>query len=242
MRWKEILRSVLNRQGYDIRRYVASCGQNTNVLDLAVRCRLSAAASDRFFLVQIGANDGELDDPVCSLIKRHRLAGVLVEPMPECFARLRENYADQPQIALENCAIAQEDGHRELFRIRRGAYPHLPKAECMASFDRKVFSHCGKLLPGVERHIEVIQVPTMTVASLAAKHGIDHLDLVQVDTEGFDFEIIKLLLEAKLLPNIIHYEHFHLSAQDQRACRQRLMEHGYTFSHTPLDTLAVRNV
>jgi hypothetical protein len=43
-----------------------------------------------------------------------------------------------------------------------------------------------------DRHLpsECRRVRTMTFASLARTHGIEKLDLVAVDTEGYDFEIL----------------------------------------------------
>lgn len=48
-----------------------------------------------FFFRQIGANDGVLGDPLHDSVLRHKLTGLLVEPLPNLCERLKANYAGQ---------------------------------------------------------------------------------------------------------------------------------------------------
>src|SRR5262249_35234617 len=111
-RLRSLVRQSLNRFGYDVVRYAGeSCDHPLNVLEIAVRERLQRQTD--FFFVQVGANDGVRSDPLRSLVLEHRLAGLLIEPLPDQYARLRENYAGQPQLRFENCAVAEHDGTRD---------------------------------------------------------------------------------------------------------------------------------
>ena len=62
-------------------------------------------------LVQIGANDGIVDDPLREFLLRGLWRGVLVEPVPYLFERLRRNYSSRPDLAFANVAIASQRGH-----------------------------------------------------------------------------------------------------------------------------------
>jgi hypothetical protein len=73
---------------------------------------------DRFFFVQIGAYDGREHDPIQAFVRRCRWRGILVEPQPEAFERLRRNYAGSPGLIFENVAIADHEGSLPLFMIK----------------------------------------------------------------------------------------------------------------------------
>src|SRR5262245_8462683 len=73
-----------------------------------------------FVLLQIGAFDGVGDDDLRELVATHQLRGLLVEPQPSVFGRLRQTYRDQPQVTLLQAAIAEREGTRE-FYCRRDA-------------------------------------------------------------------------------------------------------------------------
>ena len=81
-------------------------------------------------------------------------------------------------------------------------------------------------------------MPTVRFANLLARHKVTAIDLLQIDAEGFDFEVIKMLDLRAMKPAIIHYEHFHLSPADRRAANEYLAEHGYRFWSAGLDTTA----
>lgn len=232
------LRKWVNRFGYDVRRYVPFKVQPIDVFELAVRCRRNA--SPDFFFVQVGANDGAMLDPIYPLVKEFRLKGLLVEPMPDFAKRLRENYLDQPQLVFEECAISTENGERELFRLRQGAY-NSPYAGGLASFDRNVLIRHSWAYPNVEKNIEVLRVPTLTISSLFAKHGVKEVDLLLIDTEGFDAEVVRMVLAAGIRPAILQYEHRHLSVDEMDKTCSALAGQGYSFHFTRFDTLAILN-
>ena len=235
--FKRLVRQLLNPLGYDLRRYAATHGDDINVLQLAVQVRLSLTPS--FFFVQIGANDGRMQDPLYHLITTYGLAGVLVEPIPDLFEELRANYSDQEQLRFENCAISDHDGTRELFRFRDAQSLH-PAAAGIASFSRQELLRYKRHLPGSQDRIESLMVPTFSLTSLFERHEIDHLDLLQIDTEGYDWEIIQMMLKTPIRPCIVAYERINLDNRDQDACRRALDAAGYVFADTGLDTVALR--
>mgnify|MGYP001296139908 CR=1 FL=1 len=83
--------------------------------------------------------------------------------------------------------------------------------------------------------------PPPAIKDLLAKHGIARPNLLQIDTEGFDFEVIKMIDWANP-PDLIHYETVHLSVSDRKAAWELLRANGYRlFATNVYNTLAVRS-
>lgn len=234
---KSLLRGVLRRFGYDIVRHVPMPENPFEVLPLVVDARVAAGKPVR--VLQIGANDGLRNDPVRPLVLRHRLPALFVEPLPDLFERLRANYADQPDVSFERCAVGERSGIGTLYRVRPD--PDLPEwLQGIASFDRSHLSSAKFGFPGLESRVESVQVPVSTIPELLEKHGIAACDLLQIDTEGLDTRIVHWALDAGLRPAIIHYEFAHTPPDRRARCKSRLADLGYAFIDVGRDTLAVR--
>lgn len=180
-----------------------------------------------FTFLQIGAYDGVGDDDLGQLIRAHRLRGVLVEPQAEAFARLQRTYRGQPQVVLLEAAIAEREGTRQLY-CRRG------EASMAASFDRRHLRRHG--IPDSE--IVAQHVTCHTVESALSAAGLEHVDLVQIDAEGFDWPIIRSINFARMRPAIVRFEYRNLRAADADACLAHLAAHGYQFLIEPRDIIA----
>jgi hypothetical protein len=84
----------------------------------------------------------------------------------------------------------------------------------------------------VEDCIEANIVPAITFPSLIEKYDVEGYGLLQIDTEGFDYEVIKAAGIDRYRPALINYEHAHLSSADQRECGRYLSRLGYhMFAH-----------
>ena len=234
--FKETIKRILRQWGYEIRRYTGVNAPSVNLFEMAVRFGLSIRPN--LFFLQIGANDGRMDDPVFLLVLRYRLSGLLVEPMPDAFRQLRQNYAGQDQLLFENCAVDVCNGQRTLYRVQSRIYED-ERADGVAGFLRPALLQNRSVLPGLEKNLESITVKTMSMESLLEKHRVATVDILIVDTEGYDYEIVKLALSAGLRPSIVYYEHVHLSPVDQDACQRLLADYGYRFSNAGQNTLAI---
>jgi FkbM family methyltransferase len=175
-------------------------------------------SNPRLTFLQIGAFDGVSDDNMRELIVAHRLRGILVEPQPQAFARLKEVYRDQPQVTLLEAAIAERAGVRDLY-CQRGV------AAMTASFDR---AHLRK--HGIADHEIVVQpVACHTIESALRAGGLDRVDLIQIDAEGHDWPIIRSIDFARIRPQILRFEYRHMSRGDADACLGMLAAAGYRF-------------
>jgi FkbM family methyltransferase len=191
----------------------------------------------RAFFVEIGANDGQSFDQIGPLLADHEWRGIMVEPVPYMFEKLRATYAQYAGVACENAAIADRDGRMPFFHFAEAAPEErasLPDFyDALGSFSREtVLSHAPEL---ADRLVET-EVPTLTFESLLARHGAEDLDLLVIDTEGYDWEILRRIDFARWRPRLVLYEHFHLRANDRESARRRLEQRGYETLEEGLDT------
>ncbi len=183
----------------------------------------------RLTFLQIGAFDGVTEDDLYELIVAHELRGVLVEPQPAAFARLRQTYRDHPQVTLLQAAIAEREGIRELY-CRRG------EATMTASFDRDHLRRHG--IPDSE--IVAHETVCHTVESAIRAAGLRRVDLIQIDAEGYDWPIIRSIDLARLRPRIVRFEYRNMRPDDADACLTHLAAHGYRFLIETRDIIAHR--
>jgi FkbM family methyltransferase len=163
-------------------------------------------------------------------VTRYHWKGILVEPQADVFRELIENYRGEPQLAFERAAIAEEDGTARMYVPRtadRGG-------SVLATFDRDV------LVRRVGRHaaIDTLTVPTLSIRTLLRKHGVNVVDLLQIDAEGFDSEIIRMYDFSVAKPRIIRFEHINLSLCQRRESARRLRDLGYRMAKSSIDTVA----
>lgn len=208
------------------------------------------AARKDFFFVQIGAHEGQAGDPLCDLVIARGLPGVLVEPQPEIFARLRSNYAQHSQLRFEQAAIAPADGTVAFYRVdpefwRDNGLNPGSESEISSLDPGQIRFHVelfgGKALAARESEYLVCdQVPALTLKTLLARHGVDRYDLLQIDAEGFDYEILKMV-DWHNAPPLIQWETVHLKEADRVAAWDLVRAQGYRlFAPNTYNTLAVK--
>ncbi len=193
--------------------------------------------------VEIGSNDGEQHDHLRPFILDRGWTGVMVEPVPYVFARLEANYAGVDGVALENAAVAATAG-RMTFHHLRDASPEeratLPDwYDGVGSFDRATILSHAPQMPDIAERIVERDVEALTFAGLLERHGIRRLDVLVIDTEGYDAEIIRHIDFTAVAPRLIVYEHYHLPAADRAATRALLARAGYETLEEGFDTIGL---
>jgi FkbM family methyltransferase len=188
--------------------------------------RIADQAGHPLTVVQIGANDGEMGDPLHDVIVRYRWRGVLVEPLPHLFAALRSNYRGVPGIECEQSAIGTEEGTATMYAV--ASRPGDPVWTIgLSSMRREVILESADLIPDIAERIEETEVPVMRLDTLLAKHQVNHIDLLQIDTEGYDYEILKQIdFSRTWAPRHVIYEACHLGDSLEKA-RSMLRNAGY---------------
>lgn len=206
--------------------------------------RLIAAFARRYphaSFVQVGSNDGRKHDPLHDSLRRAEWSGVMVEPVAYVFERLRTNYGGMPRIRLENVAIAQQAGTLPFWHLAKADDPrHLPSwYDELGSFRKEVILTNRHLIPDIDSRLRCTEVECLTFNQLCERNALEHLDLVHVDTEGYDFEIVKSIDLTHMRPLLLIYEHKHLSRDDRAACEGRMRAAGYRLYAEKDDTWCI---
>jgi FkbM family methyltransferase len=192
--------------------------------------------------VKVGANDGISDDPVSDVLLACRAwKGLLIEPVPYIFERLRKNFGDKERFILDQVAIGADTGKAAFYHIDAKAVdsiPGLPSwSNGLGSFDR---NHIAKHLDGaltpfiVESTVEV-----RLLSDVLATHGIRDVHLLHIDAEGYDFEVLNTIDLAGQAPAAILIEHKHLSNAHRTELLSHLRKHGYRVDDNGGDFFAI---
>jgi FkbM family methyltransferase len=182
-------------------------------------------------IVQIGASDGSLHDPLADFLVSSDCRALLVEPLPGPFQRLAARHSSRPNISCRQVAIDESVGKRSIFTLSE----ECPYAgEQLSSFSREHLLRNGVK----ERHIRSIEVPTMPLPQLLEEENILAIDLLQVDTEGFDHVIVAMALGVEQKPRFINFEHLHFGKDVRSRLHEELRRAGYSWVLAGWDTLA----
>lgn len=184
---------------------------------------------EKIILIQIGANDGSdnffMEDPVRDLVKSNdRICAILVEPQKIEFENLKANYKGyEHRIEFVNVAISNKNGPVKLYKNihQNGTTGHssllLRQNESNTIFDEQSYE----------------TVKGITISKLLVGKN-KKVDILAIDTEGYDMEIIKQFIVEKIYPRIIYFEKpYPLDNND----RLGLVETGESASQILLDKL-----
>lgn len=200
--------------------------------------------------LQIGANDGFNGDPIHKFIKRYNWKGVMLEPQPDVYQKyLTKIHSKRPDIKTVNAALDLTDGTRTIYRL---AISNERWANGLSSFDkqqllskvknRRFLKHVkreGVSLPSNDEDLIVQHtIETISPESLLKKFGDQRINLVAIDTEGYDFEIIKMLDLKRINPDLILYEDENLDEETAKACKKYLHDHRYKTTTIRKDVIA----
>lgn len=196
------------------------------------------------FFVQVGSNDGIQGDPLHELIiSNESWKGIFIEPVGFLFDRLKQNYKESERFIFEKQAITPNRGTSKFFYVSERA-----KAEIgfflpywhdqLGSFSKEhILKHLGGIL---KPYILTEEIITLPLQDIFDKHRISQIDLLHIDTEGYDFKVLSTIDFSRYKPAVILYEHKHLSQVEKNAAKMLLKDNGYDCTQYGDDTLAIR--
>lgn len=142
-------------------------------------------------------------------------------------------YRNNKRIRCVNCVVSDTEGEVSFYCPKGSA------GSRVLDFQKSGLSKKSLIQAGLpEEDIEEIVVNSKTLSQIIKKTSYDRIHLLQIDTEGFDFEIVKLGLQLRWPPPIIHFESIHLSKSDKQDSRTLLVFEGYALIESETDTLA----
>jgi len=262
--WKRIFKSIVkklvNLYGYELIKV-----ENNKYQELIRLYYLKK--NKKFYFIQLGANDGKGADPLHDFIIDFKPSGILVEPQVDVFRELKNTYKKLNTLIFANIAIYKEDGEQEFYTIKESfrstlniyskinrsrkisSSPTQKSIKCNAtgigSFSKEhVVSYLRKVMGSIfnekkiDDYIETTYIRALSFETFIKTYNINHFDLLQIDIEGYDYEIIKMLDFKRFKPAIINYEHKNLTLRDRNECERFLKEMGYNLFKHGGDTCA----
>ncbi|WP_296620133.1 FkbM family methyltransferase [Marivirga sp.] len=207
---------------------------------------------DRPFVIQVGANDGINHDPIHKFVKRDKWRGLLIEPQPDVYRyQLFPLYLRDEGIFMENIAISDQISLMDMYKIsftrERWAtgLTTFHKPTLQDKVDRGdvdiIAKRKGIKVPASrEKYIDEVKVESKTFEFLRTKYQIKEVDVLQIDVEGFDFEVIKLYDLSLHKPKVIVFESRHLNDKEYAEAEQYFTDNGFLIKRVKGDSVAVR--
>lgn len=200
--------------------------------------------------VQIGAHNGLYDDNIASYRKESEWTCILVEPQIKLFRELQNLYEKDSKYILENSAISDEGGEKSLYKV---AFTDEEWATGLASFNkeallrsfqngyvqRQAANHSVAVPLNEEDWVVEDKINSITLSELLVKHNLSNIDILVIDTEGYDFEIIKTIDFRKNKPSVIMFEYSYFPIGDLKKCLQLFRRNNYFLYRSEWDILAV---
>jgi FkbM family methyltransferase len=232
------VRQTARKYGYEIRKAPFPNFRSVSVFELAIHY-LIAKHGEKLTFIEVGANDGKMGEALREFILKYHWKGILIEPQPDVFERLKANYAGlDDEFSFENVAISSNPAPIQMYRspTQKGDQG----SNTLATADQKI---AAKTLGLKSDELEKITVPTARLDDIVEKHGVTSLDILQIDTEGLDWDVLQTLDLTKTRPYLIRFEHGHLSPAVIGKMTEYLNEHGYpvNFGGYQEDSVALRN-
>jgi FkbM family methyltransferase len=210
---------------------------------------LDSISKNKFFIIQIGANDGTGDDPLRKFILRDNWHGVLIEPQESVFRDLQKLYSDKKGIDVLHAAVDSVSGTKKLFKYNFSNYrwanalssfniEHL-KSPKMVSYVTEMAKNEGIKLPNdIDSWITYEIVKTYSFTELSKLYSLNSVDLLVIDVEGYEFEILNTIPFSEVRIENILYESQHQDAKTKMSTEKLLNQHGYNLISLNRDTMA----
>ena len=172
---------------------------------IALKCLLQGMFNNKkFVLCQIGANDGVSADPIYDIIKENKnIEAHLVEPQQEAFKLLIKNYSNinnENRVYFYNYALTNTNDAVKLYKNTavNGTDGH----SSLLIRDLDVVNNIV-VAKYTENDYELVKGITCVVLNTKINKNID---VLVIDTEGYDVEIIKMYIENNIFPKVIYFE------------------------------------
>lgn len=156
--------------------------------------------------IQIGANDGIRFDPVFEFLRYNasKTNGLVVEPVEDYYNALVRNYSRFKKIITVHKAIHNTEKQLNIYRVSKKHETLVPEfALGIASFNPQHHKKTG--IP--EAYISSEKVNCISFQELLNTYEFWDANVLIIDTEGYDYEILKEIDFKHFKPFVIHFEH-----------------------------------
>jgi FkbM family methyltransferase len=154
-------------------------------------------------LIDVGFYLGEYYMNLDKKIKIMKVFGF--EPNPETFAKVKKKFLKNKKVEILNFALGNISSTKE-FNIN-----FEPSSSSFNSIDQSsnYFKKKNRILNifRFRKTNRSIQVKIKTLEEILVKNNVNEIDLMKIDTEGYEFKILKGLNKLISKVKVIHFEH-----------------------------------
>ena len=165
---------------------------------------------EKFDLIIIGAHNGSgLEE----LILKQKNRVLLIEPVNYNLQSLKNRFKDLSNIIFENVGVSDEKKKLKFYYVKESSVKKLGKewGSGIGSFKKKhLLDHHRKRFQITETDIEEVDVKIIVFNDLVEKYNISEIEYLFIDTEGYDYQIIKSIDFNKTKINKVKFEYKHL--------------------------------
>jgi FkbM family methyltransferase len=193
---------------------------------------LNKVYDQKVHCIQIGANDGQIADPLYPFLSQNKWSGVLIEPNPLYFKRVQALHADRHDIITLNVGASDSDGEMTLhYLAEEHEALYRENARGCASFDReRMVEALLKERPEAEDHVAEVTVALRPLKDILAEQKITRTDALVIDTEGHELSVLAGADLASLRPKVAIVENN--TRENKRQIVKVFKDLGYNcFSH-----------
>ena len=163
-----------------------------------------------FGLVVLGAHSGI---HLNKLISRYDNKNILlVEPVPYNYLELESVYGKSENIFISRNGIIDQNKIDSFYFVKKNSIPVLGKhwASQIGSFDKNhILNHKNKRFKIEDSDIDKIDIKFITFNDLIKEYSIGSIEMLQIDTEGAEYKIMKSINYDQLNINQILFESKH---------------------------------
>lgn len=207
--------------------------------------------------LQVGANDGKINDPIHRLILKYNWRVVFIEPQKFVFDILQnETYLNHTNKLFYNKAVSNHNGYQTMYSIgfSNSRWAHglssFLKSSIINAYNSGYVAKCAndhnEIIPEDKKlWIKETQTQCITFSTLLdeIEDFIDYeLDILLIDVEGFDYEILKMYPFDRLKPKLVIFEFHHLNKSDFDLACELLKNKNYSIELVGNDMLAHLNL
>ncbi len=242
---KKTINAILGYWGFSIQRKRENLFKSGGLLYPFAQTLLTSLNNEDFTVVQVGANlglDGTLNDPIKKFILNNpQIKGILIEPMNEYLEVVKEIYSKNKNLNYENIAIGREVGNLKLLRFKPGISYNKGYYDGLATLKENRVEELRSRAKrdNTESYLEEINVPVFPAIYLKQKYNLSNIEILQVDTEGFDLIVIESFFSAGIFPIIVNFEYTELTEFELNKGLNMFKNYKYELYHNGSDILAI---
>lgn len=202
------------------------------------------------FFVNLGANDGITNDSIYDFIEPFQMKGIAVEPIDAAYQKLCANYSRFSDVICERAAIYQGK-ILPIYRLQDeilAEHPVLTQASGMdmqrivagleifrsGNFDsslyKKIHRDAIDHSVAIENLLVVDEnVVYMTFEELMEKYKVKKIDFLDIDIEGYDFDVFMSIDFLQWRPKVMIIETKPFTSEQTVIFSRKIKESGYKF-------------